>query len=627
MQSEGQLQQYGATIISCRFGLPTMYEILVQFPSEARVVLRRYSDFQHLRDHPSLRELNLPALPPKAVPSMLSTTFREKRQTALERLLEAAVEAFPTLECDALAEFLGAEPADREAIQAGCEARLRAMSAEAGTSQALSPQTAGPPEGTVRPDAEPLPAAGPAPSSEETPGGGAEAHDAPAAGPAEFADIRELRRQRWLQQAQASGAQQPAGEAGISEARPAAPEQAVAPTPAETRAPSRAAPQELLIRVQLQPLRQLPAEHDGPQERLEVLREALSSLRRLGTTLEAGLLVKGQGFDFAVVKCTPARGSLGPDTLLFVDGPPLPVLKRLQLVGLRENGHIESEQVLLADYVAPYFRSIFADASRHAVVASGDTLHIHDKMFYILAAEPASIGIVDKTTVVFAHPDDADEFRRIHVVPFSDTLPSAYNFDVFADYVKPFFMSHVLDRFSVGQTFYHNSVQFSVVATVPQGVSCRVGRNSEIFTEGCLHPTAANLLSPDLARRLAAFPPGLQMLLLQTDLFGDGEVADRIMQAQERHSRVQQAAATVSLASRLTEEQLWSQEFRQQLPLDQTECMVCLCPFEEGERVRRLPCNHVFHTACVDEWLGRDAHCPLCRHSLRPGGRRGAGPR
>lgn len=28
---------------------------------------------------------------------------------------------------------------------------------------------------------------------------------------------------------------------------------------------------------------------------------------------------------------------------------------------------------------------------------------------------------------------------------------------------------------------------------------------------------------------------------------------------------------------------------------------------------RRLPCMHLFHTACVDQWLSSNKRCPICR--------------
>jgi len=44
------------------------------------------------------------------------------------------------------------------------------------------------------------------------------------------------------------------------------------------------------------------------------------------------------------------------------------------------------------------------------------------------------------------------------------------------------------------------------------------------------------------------------------------------------------------------------------------ECSICLCTFERGDVVRRLPsCGHTFHRPCIDLWLLRRADCPLCK--------------
>ncbi|KAK9724350.1 hypothetical protein RND81_05G066500 [Saponaria officinalis] len=44
------------------------------------------------------------------------------------------------------------------------------------------------------------------------------------------------------------------------------------------------------------------------------------------------------------------------------------------------------------------------------------------------------------------------------------------------------------------------------------------------------------------------------------------------------------------------------------------ECAVCLCEFEEGEKIRVIPnCCHGFHIDCIDIWLQNCANCPLCR--------------
>ncbi|TMW55943.1 hypothetical protein Poli38472_008591 [Pythium oligandrum] len=45
-------------------------------------------------------------------------------------------------------------------------------------------------------------------------------------------------------------------------------------------------------------------------------------------------------------------------------------------------------------------------------------------------------------------------------------------------------------------------------------------------------------------------------------------------------------------------------------------CPICLIEFEEDEDVRNLPCKHIFHVACIDEWLKRNTTCPMCKNNL-----------
>mmetsp|Transcript_119311 Transcript_119311/g.283224 ORF Transcript_119311/g.283224 Transcript_119311/m.283224 type:complete len:151 (+) Transcript_119311:76-528(+) len=47
-------------------------------------------------------------------------------------------------------------------------------------------------------------------------------------------------------------------------------------------------------------------------------------------------------------------------------------------------------------------------------------------------------------------------------------------------------------------------------------------------------------------------------------------------------------------------------------------CVVCMGDLELGSRVRRLPCEHLFHSACVDSWLESHRECPVCRQQAVP---------
>lgn len=43
------------------------------------------------------------------------------------------------------------------------------------------------------------------------------------------------------------------------------------------------------------------------------------------------------------------------------------------------------------------------------------------------------------------------------------------------------------------------------------------------------------------------------------------------------------------------------------------ECCICLAKYREKEEIRQLPCSHIFHLDCVDQWLMIISCCPLCK--------------
>ena len=45
-------------------------------------------------------------------------------------------------------------------------------------------------------------------------------------------------------------------------------------------------------------------------------------------------------------------------------------------------------------------------------------------------------------------------------------------------------------------------------------------------------------------------------------------------------------------------------------------CAICLEELVEGELAKTLPCFHVFHAKCADQWLAISGVCPVCKHVL-----------
>lgn len=53
---------------------------------------------------------------------------------------------------------------------------------------------------------------------------------------------------------------------------------------------------------------------------------------------------------------------------------------------------------------------------------------------------------------------------------------------------------------------------------------------------------------------------------------------------------------------------------------EETTCTICVEDLEEGDEIRTLPCGHVYHKQCVDEWLRRSRLCCLCKRPINEHG-------
>lgn len=51
--------------------------------------------------------------------------------------------------------------------------------------------------------------------------------------------------------------------------------------------------------------------------------------------------------------------------------------------------------------------------------------------------------------------------------------------------------------------------------------------------------------------------------------------------------------------------------------LENPECCICLSAYREKDEIRQLPCAHIFHQKCVDQWLRIISCCPLCKQQLQ----------
>mmetsp|Transcript_13328 Transcript_13328/g.25054 ORF Transcript_13328/g.25054 Transcript_13328/m.25054 type:complete len:218 (-) Transcript_13328:808-1461(-) len=46
---------------------------------------------------------------------------------------------------------------------------------------------------------------------------------------------------------------------------------------------------------------------------------------------------------------------------------------------------------------------------------------------------------------------------------------------------------------------------------------------------------------------------------------------------------------------------------------EEVDCTICCEPLKSSQRNTALPCCHVFHAVCIEEWLSSKSICPICR--------------
>ena len=50
---------------------------------------------------------------------------------------------------------------------------------------------------------------------------------------------------------------------------------------------------------------------------------------------------------------------------------------------------------------------------------------------------------------------------------------------------------------------------------------------------------------------------------------------------------------------------------------DDNVCLICLEDYKNNDMIKKLNCNHIFHSECLKKWLSVKAVCPTCRNDLR----------
>jgi len=319
--------------------------------------------------------------------------------------------------------------------------------------------------------------------------------------------------------------------------------------------------------------------------RLQCITPELLRKRASEDIVKAGDLIRHDNFEFAVIKAEPPEGILGLDTDYFLDGSPIVCFEKIQFSAWGPTVMTEEElfQECITQHCAGDYKPYTAFGSKRVrLFYLNQIIQIGNVFLQVEATEPSGLGVVTTDTDIFANWDDTPEFDKVHIVPFQDTLPRAYQFDIFHDYLKPYLVRNSHKKFQENELFMYQGVQFKMVACEPNALA-RIGKNTTIYCEGMLNPSLRNLLPPELLNQVTQLPPGLQMLLLNTERT-TRELEDMLTQQRGLFEETLQEIESFNWPPSNTNSHM-----------NQKTCMICLGDFQIGDDCRRLPCRHVFH--------------------------------
>jgi hypothetical protein len=114
----------------------------------------------------------------------------------------------------------------------------------------------------------------------------------------------------------------------------------------------------------------------------------------------------------------------------------------------------------------------------------------------------------------------------------------------------------------------------------------------------------------NLASLRIAFYLILSILFVWFVILGGYWLRRRCLEVRHRESRMERYE---SLPTHLYSEIVGDQ----QVHVHNTDCCICLEPFQLDSHIKILPCSHGFHNACIEPWMQQHDACPVCRTSIR----------
>ena len=137
----------------------------------------------------------------------------------------------------------------------------------------------------------------------------------------------------------------------------------------------------------------------------------------------------------------------------------------------------------------------------------------------------------------------------------------------------------------------------------------RTGPNGQTYVQQYESGNPSNMMNPMRMNMFSGISGNQQRRMIPFSNLSFSEILDQLMNNLGNHEH----PTDQQIINELPETQI---DDVSKLDGEKKNCVICLEDFKNGDKAIVLPCIHLFHTPCIQNWLKTQNCCPICKFKL-----------